>query len=135
MTNQETVQGMVENWARAIEQGDRQAIVANHSSDFLMFDFPDEVEGIDAYARTWDFFYENPRGAIVFKPRDFRVAAGDTVAFVTCQIHCDGTSAGPLDFRLTTGFEKIDGKWTITHEHHSVRTIEERFGGSAERRS
>jgi ketosteroid isomerase-like protein len=25
-----------------------------------------------------------------------------------------------LDFRLTVGLRKIDGQWTITHEHHSV---------------
>lgn len=135
MTNEQTVQAMVENWARAIEQGNRAGILADHSSDLLMFDFPGEVEGIDHYSKTWDFFYQNPRGPIQFTPRDFRVAASDTVAFVTCEIHCDGTSAGPLDFRLTTGFEKVDGNWTITHEHHSVRTIEERFGGSEEQRS
>jgi ketosteroid isomerase-like protein len=25
-----------------------------------------------------------------------------------------------LDFRLTIGLRKIEGKWTIVHEHHSV---------------
>jgi ketosteroid isomerase-like protein len=26
-----------------------------------------------------------------------------------------------LDFRLTVALRKIDGSWTITHEHHSVQ--------------
>jgi ketosteroid isomerase-like protein len=95
----------------------------------LMFDFPDIVEGIDAYDRTWDFFFANPKGPITYEPSDVCVTAGQDVAFVTSKVHCDGTSAGPLDFRLTVGLERRDGEWVITHEHHSVPTIEERFIG------
>jgi ketosteroid isomerase-like protein len=126
-TEKSAVEGMVVDWARAVSAGDRQAILARHSDDFLMFDFPDIVEGIDAYENTWDFFYANPKGPIIFEPSDVRVTAGQDVAFVTCRVHCDGTSAGPLDFRLTVGLEKRNGEWVITHEHHSVPTIEERF--------
>jgi ketosteroid isomerase-like protein len=25
-----------------------------------------------------------------------------------------------LDFRLTVGLRKIDGRWVVTHEHHSI---------------
>ena len=53
--------------------------------------------------------------------------ASDDVAFASCLIHCDGTSAGPLDLRLTVGLRKIDGDWTVIHEHHSVPTREDRF--------
>ena len=37
--------------------------------------------------------------------------------------------AGPLDFRLTTGLCKVNGAWTIVHEHHSVPTVEKWFLG------
>jgi ketosteroid isomerase-like protein len=30
----------------------------------------------------------------------------------------------PLYFRLTIGLRKIDGRWTITHEHHSVPALD-----------
>jgi ketosteroid isomerase-like protein len=60
-------------------------------------------------------------------PSELQVTTGSDVAFASCLIHCDGTSAGPLDLRLTVGLRKIDGEWTITHEHHSVPTIEARF--------
>ena len=92
-----------------------------------MFDFPGTVEGLDAYDRTWDFFFKDPRGPISFVPRDIVVTAGKDVAFVSCLVHCDGTSAGPVDFRLTTGLRKIGGDWVIVHEHHSLPTKEERF--------
>lgn len=55
------------------------------------------------------------------------VTGDEDVAFATCLVHCDGTSAGPLDFRLTTGLQKHGGDWVILHEHHSVPTVEERF--------
>lgn len=54
-------------------------------------------------------------------------AAGDDVAFASCLIHCEGTSAGALDLRLTVGLRKIRDEWIVMHEHHSVPSIEERF--------
>jgi len=52
------------------------------------------------------------------------ITAASDVAFVVATMHCtepgaDGDRRG-LDFRLTIGLPKIGGRWTITHEHHSV---------------
>ena len=127
ISEKERVQEMIEKWAGAVEAGDRPGILADHADDLLMFDFPLVVRGIEAYNETWDFFFANPKGAITFYPIDFQVTVGNRVAFASCQIHCDGTSAGPLDLRLTVGLEKRNGGWTITHEHHSVPTTEGRF--------
>ena len=57
------------------------------------------------------------------------VIADNEVAFASCEMHCDGTSAGPVDFRLTTGLRQIDGEWAIVHEHHSVPIEQARFKG------
>jgi ketosteroid isomerase-like protein len=35
------VREIIERWARAVREGGRQSILANHSEDILMFDFPD----------------------------------------------------------------------------------------------
>lgn len=129
MHNEYEVRAVIEKWARAVSSGDRAAILANHSADLVMFDFPNEVRGLDEYDRTWDFFFSDPRGPIVFEPTTIEVTAGDDVAFASCLFHCDGTSGGSLDFRLTTGLRKQAEKWVIVHEHHSVRTVEERFIG------
>jgi len=122
------IRALIENWARAISSGDRKAILDHHAPNVLMFDFPPNiVRGLDEYNKTWDFFYQLPRGPISFVPRELEVTAGSDVAFASCLIHCDGTSAGSLDLRLTVGLRKTDGEWTIVHEHHSVPTTEERF--------
>jgi ketosteroid isomerase-like protein len=125
--NEEHVRSIVIEWAKAISNGDRAAILAHHDENLLMFDFPGTVTGIDAYDETWDFFYRDPKGPITFDPSDVRATVGTDVAFVTCNIHCDGTPAGALDLRLTVGLERRDGEWIVTHEHHSVPTTEERF--------
>lgn len=130
------IRTMIEDWAAAIAAGDREATLAHHAPDLLMFDFPDVKKGIQAYDEQWDFFYVDPMGPISFVPRDIEVTAGGNIAFATCLIHCDGTSAGPLDLRLTTGLRKFGDHWTIMHEHHSVPTVEARFlgpGGQKER--
>jgi len=121
------VRRIIEAWARAVSVGDRPRILALHSQDMLMFDFVEIERGIKAYDRTWDFFFSNPKGPIVFTPSDMIVTAGQDVAFASCTIHCDGTSAGSLDLRLTVGLRKVEGQWTIVHEHHSVPTTEARF--------
>jgi ketosteroid isomerase-like protein len=125
--NAEQVRKLIQDWAASVSAGDRAGILAGHAGDMLMFDFPNTVRGLEQYDRTWDFFYESPKGPIRFVPSELEVTAGEDVAFASCQIHCDGTSAGPLDLRLTVGLKKVDGEWTVIHEHHSVPTQEERF--------
>jgi ketosteroid isomerase-like protein len=112
---------LVAKWAAAVSSGDRNGILARHANDVEMFDFPNELRGIKEYDESWDFFYSKQKGPITFAPSDFHITAGTDVGFVSCKVHCDGTEAGPLDFRLTTGFRKINGQWTAVHEHHSLR--------------
>jgi ketosteroid isomerase-like protein len=126
-TSQREVAEIVRRWLAAVSRGDREGIREHHAEDVLMFDFPDTVRGIAEYDRTWDFFFDSQRGPITFSPSDVAATAGDNVAFVTCEVHCEGTTAGPLDFRLTVGLEKHDGEWTITHEHHSLPTTDQKF--------
>lgn len=124
---QQQIETIVLDWANAVSAGDRDGILARHAPDVLMFDFPDTVRGIEAYDKTWDFFFDKPKGPITYAPTNLAITAGQDVAFVTCEVHCDGTSAGSLDLRLTVGLERQDGQWVITHEHHSMPTTEERF--------
>ena len=129
MSAESEVRAVVQNWAKAISEGDRKAILAHHSKDLLMFDFPGTVKGLDAYDKSWDFFFADPLGPISFVPREIAVSAGEDIAFASCMVQCEGTSGGHVDFRLTTGLRKMGGNWVIVHEHHSVPTKEERFIG------
>ena len=94
-----------------------------------MFDFPATVQSLEAYDKTWDFFFADPLGPISFVPREIAATASNDIAFASRMVHCEGTFAGSVNFRLTTGLRKTGGKWVIVHEHHSVPTKEERFIG------
>lgn len=56
------------------------------------------------------------------------VTAGTDVAFVVATLRCAEPGANGehkrLDFRLTVGLRKVDDRWTVTHEHHSIPALD-----------
>jgi uncharacterized protein (TIGR02246 family) len=120
------IREVIESWAAAVRGRDFDGIVHNHSADIVMFDVPPpfQTRGIEAYRKTWEMFFSWSSAPIPFDFAEMSITAGGDVAFVVATLHCaepgpDGR-AKPLQFRLTVGLRKIDGRWTITHEHHSV---------------
>jgi uncharacterized protein (TIGR02246 family) len=121
------IRELIDRWAKAVRELDFAGIRAAHDPDILMFDVPPPFlsRGLDAYMDTWRlFFSSNPARPIPFSFEDIQITAGSDVAFVTAKgrcvdVHRDGRRE-PLEFRLTMGLTKIDGKWRILHEHHSV---------------
>lgn len=127
MTDDESqIRDLIENWARAVHTGDLDTVLADHAPDLVMYDVPPPqqgVRGIDAYRDTWPPFFEWQRSGAVFEIVELDVTAGTDVAFAHALLRCD-TAAGLANkpdnrLRLTIGLRKIDGRWTITHEHHS----------------
>jgi uncharacterized protein (TIGR02246 family) len=128
-SDEQEIRNLIERWAKAVRDKDFDGILANHSADFLMFDVPQPFEstGIAAYRESWDLFYSSQPEPIWFDIQRLDIVAGIDVAFATAKMNCaEITKNGKrtkLDFRLTTGLRKINGKWTILHEHHSVPAI------------
>jgi uncharacterized protein (TIGR02246 family) len=125
-TDETEIRKLVESWARAVRAKDLDGIMANHSPEILMFDVPPPAQskGIDAYRKTWDVFFAWSQDSGIFDIEELNITAGDDVAFATALMRCAGTETNgdkvELDFRLTIGFRKIGGRWTVVHEHHSV---------------
>jgi uncharacterized protein (TIGR02246 family) len=124
------IRGVVECWTAAVRRRDIEGILKNHSPDIVMFDVPPPFQsrGIDAYRKTWDMFFSWSSDPIPFDVTDMDVTAGNDVAFAVATMACaepgsDGKPK-PLDFRLTVGLRKIEGQWTIVHEHHSVPAVD-----------
>ena len=61
-TDEITIRGLVENWARAVRAKDLGGILANHSPDILMFDVPPPLQckGIEAYKKRGIYFFLGP---------------------------------------------------------------------------
>jgi uncharacterized protein (TIGR02246 family) len=125
-TDKTAIRGLIEDWARAVRAKDLKGILANHSPEILMFDVPPPlaVKGIDAYKKTWDLFFSWSDDPVVFDFDEMDITAGTDVAYVTALMRCAGTEASgkriKLGFRLTIGLRKIDGRWVVMHEHHSI---------------
>jgi uncharacterized protein (TIGR02246 family) len=125
-TDETVIRELVTNWAAAVRAHDLPGILAHHAPDILMFDVPPPVvlRGIDAYRKTWDLFYRYNPDPVVFDIDELNVVAGSDAAFATALMHCNNTdpdrSRNRLDFRLTVGLRKLDGRWTVVHEHHSI---------------
>jgi uncharacterized protein (TIGR02246 family) len=125
-SNEKAVRDVLERWAAAVRAKDLPAILADHSTNFLMFDVPPpfESQGLKAYEDTWTLFYSSQPEPIAFDIKRLEIVAGDDVAFASAHMQCAETGANgqriPLDFRLTVGLRKVGGRWMIVHEHHSV---------------
>jgi uncharacterized protein (TIGR02246 family) len=124
--DEQDVRRLIEEWANAVHNGDLDAVLANHSDDVVMFDVPPPeqgVRGIEAYRSTWPPFFEWQAAGASFDIESMDVTAGDDVAFAHALLRCGTEEELQRDpenrLRLTIGLRKQDGRWLITHEHHS----------------
>ncbi|ADB29363.1 Ketosteroid isomerase-like protein [Kribbella flavida DSM 17836] len=121
--DEQEIRTLIERWADAVHTGNLAGVLADHSADVLMFDVPPPYEGLRglaAYERTWPGFFEWQAQGATFEIVSLDVTAGADVAFAVALLKCgmpDETAERRL--RLTIGLRKLDGRWTITHEHHS----------------
>ena len=127
--DEQQIRALVQRWALAVHRGEMDGVLADHAEDIVMFDVPPPFlsQGLDAYMATWETFFAHVKKPVSFDFTDVKVTAGNDVAFATAKGHCvniDPTgNREPLDFRLTMGLRKIDNRWRILHEHHSLPAL------------
>ena len=119
------LRALIARWSKAVRDENLDGIRADHDPEILMFDVPPPFlsRGLDAYMATWETFFQWQAKPVQFEFRDIAITAGADVAFATAIGQCCDLSSGEpvnLEFRLTMGFRKVDGKWRIVHEHHSL---------------
>jgi ketosteroid isomerase-like protein len=107
---------------RAVEK-----VLAHHADNFVLFDVP-PLRSPSGSTRTegrgWTRFFPWFGDAGTFEVSGLQITAGQDVAYCHGLIRCSGTDANgrrteELAVRLTVGLAKIDGAWTVVHEHHS----------------
>ena len=122
------IQELEKRFAAAVEAKDVNAIMANYipGEDLHVFDVipPREYKGADAYKKDWAGVLEVCKDAPKVEISDIVVNAGSKYAFGHNIQHftCTDAKGNKLDMtlRVTDGYEKINGKWLIAHEHISV---------------
>jgi len=124
--DEEAIRTLIEGWARAVHDGDLEAVLDAHADDIVMFDVPppdDGVRGLDAYRDTWPPFFEWQRQGATFEIVRLDVTAGDDVAWAHALLRCGTPEEHAEDparrLRLTLGLRREGGRWVVAHEHHS----------------
>ena len=120
------IEQLIRRWADAVHTGDLGTVLADHDDDIVMFDVPpphDGVRGLKAYEETWPPFFAWQATGASFEIVELDVTEGEDVAFAWALLKC-GTPDEFVDvpdrrLRLTVGLAKRDGRWVVTHEHHS----------------
>ena len=126
MTDDAAITTLIRRWADAVHAGDLDAVLADHAPDIVMFDVPppdDGLRSLAAYRESWPPFFEWQRSGASFEITELDVTAGADVAFAHALLRCgtpDELREHPdRRLRLTIGLRKVDGRWVVTHEHHS----------------
>jgi uncharacterized protein (TIGR02246 family) len=112
--------------ARALRAKDIDALMAHYAPGVVTFDVrpPLQVQGVDGYRKNFEAWFASVRGPIDYEIRDLRITMSDDVAFCHSLIHVESTrtTGERADYwvRVTSGFQKLNGQWMVTHEHVSV---------------
>ncbi len=126
MTDEQQIRELIERWAAAVHAGELPVVLADHTPDIVMFDVPPPyqgVRGLDAYRESWPGFFRWQASGAVFDIESLEVTAGTDVAFAFALLRCGTPQEFERDpaqrLRLTIGLRKSDGRWVVSHEHHS----------------
>lgn len=126
MTDEAAIRELIAEWAHAVHTGDLNTVLAQHDPGIVMFDVPPPHRGnrgIDEYRESWPPFFEFQRQGALFEIVELDVTAGADVAFAWALLRCGKPADLAADperrLRLTIGLRKRDGRWIVTHEHHS----------------
>jgi uncharacterized protein (TIGR02246 family) len=125
--NEAEIRALIEVQVKAHRDKDAKAVLASFAPDSVTFDLAPPLRHPGAGPRTekdlaeWFKTWQGPVGV---EPRDFKIVADDSLAFCHGLIRITGTKTGgeraDLWARQTVCLEKINGAWTIMHDHTSV---------------
>jgi uncharacterized protein (TIGR02246 family) len=114
----------IEAWAQALRAKDIRRLMEHYAPDMVTFDLmPLQLRGADAYRKNFEAWFAAVEGAIDYEIHDLRTTRRDDVAFSHYVGRVKTTrTTGKTDYwvRVTMGFQMIDGRWLVTHEHVSM---------------
>jgi len=120
------IRELMDDWVQALRRRDVDAIVSRQAPGVVSFDVvnPLQYVGSDETRRRAEEWLSSFQGPVGLEMRDLSLAVGEDVAFAHSLNHvsgrmADGQAIG-MWLRSTVCFRKIDGQWTVTHQHNSV---------------
>ena len=122
------IKALESRFAAAFNAKDVDAIMKAYVPDksLVVFDVvpPRQYVGADAYRKDFEGFVGLFKGSFKFEITDLSVTADGSLGYGHSIQRIVGTSTKdqPIDLtvRVTDAYRKINGKWSIVHEHVSV---------------
>ena len=125
-TDDAQIRERLEAVAQALRAKDIDALLAHYAPGVVTFDLrpPLQVRGVDAYRKNFEAWFASVQGPIDYEIRDLRITMSDDIAFCHSLSHVKSTrtTGERADYwvRVTSGLQKMNGQWMVTHEHVSV---------------
>ena len=120
------IRDLMDDWVQVLRSRDVDAIVSRQAPGVVSFDVvnPLQYVGSNETRRCAEEWLSSFQGPVSLEIRDLSVAVGDDVAFAHSLNRVsgrmvDGQAIG-MWLRSTVCLRKIDGQWTVTHQHNSV---------------
>ena len=119
------IRAYIDASAQALRAKDIDALMAHYARDVVAFDLmPLQCQGVDAYRKNFEAWFASVQGPIDYEIRDLRITVREGVALCHYLGRIKGTRAtgeqADYRVRVTAGFQKMNGRWLIFHEHVSV---------------
>jgi ketosteroid isomerase-like protein len=120
------IRTLIADRIKAVRAKDIVGATSRVALDIVTFDVVNPLQQIGSTAsrKRAEEWFSSFQGQIDYEIRGLDIIAGDNVAFSRglCHVRATKRDGGQLDmwWRTTVCFHKIDGKWSITHEHNSV---------------
>lgn len=120
------IRRMIAAWSRAVEAKDVDGILADYAPEVVLYDAipPYKAVGVEAIRAAWEgcfpYFPERFRS----EHRDLKVYVSGDTALVFALHHFVPEPAdhpcGQTWMRVTAGYQRIEGRWRVVHEHVSI---------------
>jgi uncharacterized protein (TIGR02246 family) len=120
------IRDLAEGWRDALGAKDVAKRTAGYAPDVVLFDVigPLQHTGLAALQQRLAAWFSTFEGPIGCEIRDLDITASRAAAFCHSLHHFTGQlrDGASLDMwvRFTTCLRRIDGRWTVTHEHASA---------------
>jgi uncharacterized protein (TIGR02246 family) len=120
------IRQLIADRVAAVRNKDVRTLVSHFAADVRSFDVvnPLQVSGADAIRKRLEQWLGSFRAPVDFETKDLQIALGSEVAYCHFLSGVNATMAGDtrvhMWYRTTVCYQKIEGRWFITHEHDSV---------------
>jgi uncharacterized protein (TIGR02246 family) len=127
-SDEKEIRALYQRFATAFQAKDLDSIMAWYEPSQTLFVFdvvpPRQYVGINAYRKDWEALFAAFPVISQFAVNDLSITTDGRLAYAHCVQHMVAQDAKgkrvEINFRVTDGFQKVNGRWLVTHEHVSV---------------